>query len=87
MAVAAVLALLVGTLWWLRRRGLAGAMLPGRRGGRRLESLERLALGPAQVLHLVRVENHTLLLASSPSGCVLLERIDNCTPRLPERDR
>jgi len=75
MAVAAVLALLFGTLWWLRRRGLAGVALPGKHGGRRLESLEHLALGPQQVLHLVRLQDHALLLASSPAGCVLIERV------------
>jgi flagellar biogenesis protein FliO len=86
-AVAAVLALLAGTFWWLRRRGLAGVAWPGKRGGRRLESLERLALGPQQVLHLVRFEDHTLLLASSPAGWVLIERIDNGEVRAPEVDR
>jgi len=75
MAVAAVLALLAATLWWLRRRGRDGAASPGKRGGRRLESLERLALGPQQVLHLVRSRDHALLLAFSPAACVLIERV------------
>jgi len=75
MAVAAVLALLSGTLWWLRRRALPGVALPGKRGGRRLELLERLALAPQQVLYLVRYEDHALLLASSPAGCALIERV------------
>ena len=75
MAVAAVLALLFGTLWWLRRRALAGVTLSGKRGGPRLELREHLALGPQQVLHLVQCGRHTLLLATSPAGCVLIERV------------
>jgi len=75
MAVAAVLALLSGTLWWLRRRALPGVALPAKRGGRRLELLERLALAPQQVLYLVRFDDHALLLASSPTGCSLIERV------------
>lgn len=81
-AVAAVLALLVGTLWWLRRRGLAVSPFAARRSGRRLESLERLPLGPQHVLYLVRFQDRALLVAASPAGCVLLEqtpiqRLDN----------
>ena len=75
VAVGFVLVLLCGTLWWLRRRGLAGVPLVKRRSGRALEHLDRLALGPQQVLHLVRLCDHALLLASSPAGCVLVERV------------
>jgi len=75
MAVAAVLALLLGTLWWLRRRGLAAVGLRRKRGRRRMETLERLALGPQQTLHLVRLQGRVLLLASSPAGCALIERV------------
>lgn len=75
MAVALVLAMLGGALWLLRRRGVASFQLPGRRGGRNLESLDRLGLGPQHVLHLVRFQDRALLLAVSPSGCVLLEQM------------
>lgn len=71
-AVAGVLALLVGTLWWLRRHGFATASLGKKAGGRRLECVERLSLGPQQTLHLVRLGNTALLLASSPGGCSLV---------------
>jgi flagellar biogenesis protein FliO len=77
-AVAAVLGVLLVVLFWLRRRGLAIAVLPGRRGVRRLESLERLALSPQHVLHVVRFRDHTLLVACSPGQCSLLERVDGC---------
>ncbi len=74
-AVAAVLGLMGLTLWWLRRRGLAVPLPAGRRGGRRLATVERLPLGPQHALHLVRVGGRGLLLASHPSGCVLLETL------------
>lgn len=75
MAVMGVLGLLLAIMWWLRRRGLAAVTLPGRGTGRRLQMLERLALGPQQFLHLVRVDDGVLLLASTPAGCVLIERV------------
>ena len=72
MAMVAVVLLLLGaTLWVLRRRGFAG--VARKSGGRRLECVERLPLGPQQVLHLVRMGETELLLASSPSGCRLLK--------------
>lgn len=72
-AVVAVLALLVATLWWLKRRGLAiPAAGGGRSRARQLECLERIALGPQQTLHLVRLAGRLLLVASSPAGCSLL---------------
>jgi flagellar biosynthetic protein FliO len=72
-AVAVVLLLLGATLWVLRRRGFAG-VAPGKKsGGRRMECLQRLPLGPQHTLHLVRVGETELLLALSPSGCALVE--------------
>jgi flagellar biosynthetic protein FliO len=72
-AVAAVLTLLTLTLWFLRRRGIAGIM-PGRKApARRLECLERLPLGPHHTLHLVRMGETALLVASSPGGCSLMQ--------------
>jgi len=69
-SVAGVLALLAVTLWWLRRRGMA-AVLP-RRGGRRLEAVERLPLGPQHSLHLIRLGEQALVVACSPAGCRVL---------------
>ena len=72
-AVTVVLLLLGATLWVLRRRGFSG-VAPGRKsGGRRMECLERLPLGPQHTLHLVRVGETELLLALSPNGCALVE--------------
>ena len=74
MAVVAVVLLLLGaTLWVLRRRGLAAVAFGKRPGGRRIECMERLPLGPQHTLHLVRVGETELLLACSPSGCSLVE--------------
>ena len=73
MAVVAVVLLLGATLWVLRRRGLAGVAFGKRPGGRRIECMERLPLGPQHTLHLVRVGETELLLACSPSGCSLVE--------------
>ena len=74
-AVAAVLALLLLTLWWLRRRGFAGVTTLGRKTAvRRLESLERLPLGPQHALHLVRLGGSALLISSSAAGCSLIHR-------------
>ena len=71
-AVAAVLVLLAATLWWLRRRGFAGVALARRTARRRLECLERLPLSPQHTLHLVRLGDADLLVASSPAGCSLM---------------
>ena len=72
-AVVAVLALLGGSLWLLRRRGLANWPVGRRAGSRRMECLERLPLSPQHTLHLVRMGDRDLLLAASPSGCSLVE--------------
>jgi flagellar biosynthetic protein FliO len=71
-AVAGVLGLLGGTLWWLRRRGIAGVRAVRRPAGRQLQCLERLPLGPQHTLHLVRLGDTALLVASSPGGCALV---------------
>ena len=67
--------LLAASLWWLRRKGLAGI---GRTGGRKraLEAVERLPLGPQHSLHLVKLAGRGLLVGTSPAGCVVLESFD-----------
>jgi flagellar biogenesis protein FliO len=70
-AVAGVLALLGLTLWVLRQRGFSGP-LQAKKTTRRLECLERLSLGPHHTLHLVRMGDVSLLVASSPGGCSLV---------------
>lgn len=70
-----VFALLGGLLWFTKRRGLASFGVRSRRGGanRRLEVLERIPLTPQHALHLVRVANRTVLIATAPSSCTLLD--------------
>jgi flagellar biosynthetic protein FliO len=76
-AVALVLLLLGATLWALKRNGFAG-VARRKSSGRRLECVERLPLGPQQVLHLVRLGEMEMLVASSPSGCTLLKSFGRC---------
>ena len=71
-AVGGVLTLLLATLWWLRRHGFAAVSLGKKPDGRKLECVERLTLGPQQTLHLVRLGETALLVASSPAGCSLV---------------
>jgi len=74
VAVAAVLGLLGAVLWYARRHGcVLGAAGP--RAGRRMEAIERLMLGPNHTLHLVRIGDDALVVACSPGGCVLLDRV------------
>jgi flagellar biogenesis protein FliO len=75
VAVAAVLGLLGAVLAWARRRGLGGLARTGRPGGRKLEALERLSLGPQHTLHLVRMGEQALVVACSPAGCAVLEKL------------
>jgi flagellar biogenesis protein FliO len=87
-----VFAILGGLLWFAKRRGLASlpmASFPknfGRSGStRRLEVLERVPLTPQHALHLVRVANRTVLIATAPSACTLLEAgvpLDSPSPQL-----
>jgi hypothetical protein len=46
-----------------------------RPAGRKLECLERLPLGPQHTLHLVRLGDTALLVASSPGGCSLVRSL------------
>jgi flagellar biosynthetic protein FliO len=73
--VAAVLGVLCGGLWLLKRKGWAYASrrIPRGEGQPRLEVLDRLALSPHHSLHLVRMADRTLLIGLSPSGCNLIE--------------
>jgi|SRR5271169_231756 len=76
LAVFLVLALLAATLWLLRSRGLAHYRGPARRkSAKHLESIARLPLAPQHSVHLVRVADHAILLALSPSGCTMIERL------------
>jgi len=69
--VALVLVLLSGALWWLRRSGLA--QWRRTRPGQMMEVIESRTLGPGHTLHLVRIADRVLALATHNGGCTLLE--------------
>jgi flagellar biogenesis protein FliO len=75
-AVALVLSMLAGALYFLKKRGAASFHLPGsgsRRGGsRQMEVIERVTLSPQHALHLVRIGDRTVVVATAPSSCRLL---------------
>jgi flagellar biogenesis protein FliO len=73
--VLAVFALLGALLWFAKRRGMASFPVSLRRagGGKRVEVLERVPLTAQHALHLVRVGDRTVLIATAPSSCTLLD--------------
>ena len=73
-AVVLVLALLGGSLFWLRKRGAAAFSFSrlSTAGPRRMQVLERLPLGPQHALHIVRVGGRALVVATAPTSCQLL---------------
>jgi flagellar biogenesis protein FliO len=75
LTVLFVLALLGGTLYWLRRKGVARFAVKGmgRGSNRRMQSIERLPLTQQHSLHLVSVSGRILLIAVSPGGCSVLD--------------
>lgn len=79
-----VLLLLLGTLWFLKRKGLAtfsGMQFGSSRSRlKEMESLERLTLTAQHSLHLVRVRNRVLVIGVAPSGCTLIQE---CGPTSP----
>ena len=70
-AIALTLALLSGTLWWLRRRGFTqwGRSRPEKL----MEVVESRPLSQGHTLHLVRVADRVMALATHNGGCTLLE--------------
>jgi flagellar biogenesis protein FliO len=74
LGVMVVFGLLGGTLWWLRRRGLAHVSgLTQRRKAGILQNVDCLPLSAGNSLHLVRVADRAILIACSPAGCQLVE--------------
>ncbi len=70
-----VFALLGALLWFTKKRGMPSFSIGARRGGngRRLEVLERVPLTAQHALHLVRVADRTVLIATAPTSCTLLD--------------
>jgi flagellar biogenesis protein FliO len=70
-AIALTLLVLAGSLWWLRRKGLA--QWRRTRPGHVMEVLESRTLAPGHTIHLVRIADRLLALTTHNSGCTLLE--------------
>ena len=71
IGIGLTLAALAGLLLWLRRRGVA--QWRGARGARVMEIIESKGLAPGHTLHLVRVADRAMALATHGGGCTLLE--------------
>jgi hypothetical protein len=68
------LAALGAAVWTLRRKNVLHGLWPvRRRSGRRMRSVERLALTPHHSLHLVSIDGRTVIVGVSPAGCQLIE--------------
>jgi flagellar biogenesis protein FliO len=78
-AVILVLSLLGTALYFLRRRGIAtfsnGTMPFGRQSPipRQMKVVERVPLDAQHALHLVRVGDRLMLVATAPGSCQVLE--------------
>jgi len=81
LAVILVLSLLGGLLVFLRRRGIAPfSAFPAGAGfgkqtasARQLKVVERVPLGAQHALHLVRVGEKLILVATAPGSCQVLD--------------
>jgi flagellar biogenesis protein FliO len=82
LALALVFALLAGALWLLRRRGLArwSARAVRRPGSGGLEVIDRLAISSQHALHLVRVGEQLILVATHGASCTLLGSVASRAP-------
>jgi hypothetical protein len=74
LAVLAVFGVLGGSLWWLRGRGFARFTIAAPKKNRGvLSQVERLPLSATHSLHLVRMADRAILIASWPGGCQAIE--------------
>jgi flagellar protein FliO/FliZ len=80
----AVLALLAGTLYLLRRFANGG---PSRASDRRIQAVETYSLGARQRLLLVRVDDKEMLLGVSQQQTTVLGSWPASDARRPERGR
>ena len=75
LAVGLVLALFLVAAAAAQRRGWLRMNLPARsRPGRPLELIDRFTLTPQPQLHLLRIEDRTLLIATHPKGVNIVEQ-------------
>ena len=73
LAVILVLSLLGGALLFLRRRGIASFRAIPAVSARQMKVVERVPLGAQHALHLVRVGDRLILVATAPGSCQVLD--------------
>ncbi|HZS50387.1 MAG TPA: flagellar biosynthetic protein FliO [Bryobacterales bacterium] len=81
-AVALVLAMLAGLLWWLRRLAGKGGRLCGS-SGRHIRVIESVNLAPGAYLHLIEVSGRALLVSAASQGCELLYELEGLPDGAP----
>ena len=79
-AIILVLSLLGAALYFLRKRGMASfpnmATPFGRQASaRQMNVLERVPLGAQHALHLVRVGDRLILVATAPGSCQMMDTV------------
>jgi len=81
-AVALVLAMLAGLLWWLRRlAGKGGRLFDS--SGRHVRVIESVNLAPGAFLHLIEVSGRLLLVSAASQGCELLGELEGLPDEAP----
>jgi flagellar biogenesis protein FliO len=77
-AVGFVMALLGAALMVLKKRGAASFRLSGLYGAapRRMEAVERLSLGPHHALHLIRLGERSIVVATGPGSLQVLGEVE-----------
>ena len=75
LAVLFVLGLLGGTLLMLRRRAVIQWRMPGMtsNAARQMQLIERMSLGPHHALHLAKIGERSVLVATTPTSCQVLD--------------
>jgi len=73
-AIGFVMALLGASLFLLKKRGAVSfhGSFSNPCGKKRMESVERLSLGPQHALHLIRLDGRSVLVATAPTSVQVL---------------
>ena len=69
-----VMGLLLAVLLALKKKGMLNfPVSQSGTAGKRIELLERVALGPQHALHLIRAGDRCVLIVTAPSSCQVLD--------------
>ncbi len=75
-AVGLVLLMLWATAWLLKRKAGTPLLSPrARAGARRIEELDRTRLTPQHSVHLIRIDDKTVVLAVHPGGLAVIDAV------------